>query len=113
MTQAQFIQCGDAVDFTAGAAITGGDVVVQGALVGIAKGDVANGALGSLAVYGVFDVVKAGGAGVTFAVGATVYWDDSNNLAVATDGSGANKSLGKCVLAAADDDVKVRVRLVQ
>ena len=67
----------------------------------------------ALAVAGVFDVAKEGGGGVTFAVGANVYWDDTNNVAVATDGAGANKLMGKAVAAAADADTSVRVRLSQ
>ena len=62
---------------------------------------------------GVFDVAKEGGVAVTFAVGDKVYWDDTNNFAVATDGAGANKLLGKAVAAAADADTSVRVRFSQ
>ena len=51
--------------------------------------------------------------GVTFAVGDKVYWDDGNDFAVATDGAGANKLLGKAVAAAADADTSVLVRLSQ
>ncbi len=50
---------------------------------------------------------------MTFAVGAIAYWDDTNNVAVATDGAGANKQLGKVMNAAADADSIVRVRLSQ
>jgi predicted RecA/RadA family phage recombinase len=113
MAQAEFVQEGSAIDYTPGSAVTAGDVVVQGDLVGIAKLDIAANALGALAVAGVFDVAKEGGGGVTFAVGANVYWDDTNNVAVATDGGGANKLMGKAVAAAADADTSVRVRLSQ
>ena len=61
----------------------------------------------------VFDIAKEGGVGVTFSIGDKVYWDDGNDFAVATDGAGANKLLGKAVLAAADADTTVRVRLSQ
>ena len=62
-------------------------------------------------MVGVFEVAKGAGAGVTFSAGALVYWDDTNKLAVATDGAGANKLLGKAITVAADDDATVRVRL--
>lgn len=113
MAQAEFVQTGDAVDYTPGADVAAGVVVVQSDLVGITKRDVKANELGALAVAGVFDVAKAGGAAVTFAAGDKVYWDDANDLAVATDGAGANKLLGKAVAAAADADTEVRVRLSQ
>lgn len=113
MAQAVFVHDGCAIDYTPGADVTGGDVVVQGSLIGVAKLDIKSGKPGALTVEGVFDFAKAGGAGVTFAVGALAYWDDTNNLAVATDGSGANKLLGKVVKAAVDADTTVRVRMSQ
>ena len=113
MPQAQFIQDGDAIDYTPGADVTGGDVVVLGDLVGVTKRDIKANELGALAVTGVFDFAKEGGAGVTFAAGAKVYFDDTNHVAVAADGGGANKYVGKAVLAAADAATTVRVRLSQ
>lgn len=111
--QAQFVHDGGAIDYTPGADVAAGDVVVQGNLVGVARTPLAANQPGSLAVRGVFDFAKAGGAGVTFAVGALVYWDAANHLAVAADGGGANKVVGKAVRAAVDADVAVRVRMNQ
>ncbi len=91
--------------------VAAGTVVVQDDLVGITTREILAGKLGAIAVEGVFDVAKEAGGGVTFAVGALAYWDETNKVAVATDGGGAHKLLGKVVLAAADDDAKVRVRL--
>ena len=113
MAQATFIHEGDAIDYTPGADVAPGDVVVQSDLIGIAKREIKANTLGALAVAGVFDVAKEGGVGVTFAVGDKAYWDDGNNFAVATDGAGANKLLGKAVVSAADADTTVRVRLSQ
>lgn len=113
MAQAQFVQEGDAIDYTPGADVAAGVVVVLSDLVGVTKRDIKANVLGALAVTGVFDVAKAGGGGVTFAIGNKVYWDDTNNVAVATDGAGANKLMGKAVLAAADAATTVRVRLSQ
>ena len=113
MAQADFVHRGDAIDYTPGADVAAGEVVVQSDLIGITKLDIAANELGALAVTGVFDVAKEGGVGVTFAVGDKVYWDDGNDFAVATDGAGANKLLGKAVAAAADADTSVRVRLSQ
>ena len=113
MAQAEFVHRGDAIDYTPEADVAAGEVVVQSDLVGIAKLDIKADVLGALAVSGVFDVAKEGGAGVTFAVGDKIYWDDGNDVAVATDGAGANKLLGKAVAAAADADTTVLVRLSQ
>jgi predicted RecA/RadA family phage recombinase len=113
MAQAQFIQEGDAIDYTPGGDLAAGDVVVLSDLVGVTKRDIKANQLGALAVTGVFDFAKTGGGGVTFAIGDKAYWDDATNVAVATDGAGANKLLGKAVLAAADADTTVRVRLSQ
>lgn len=111
MGLAEFIHDGRAIDHTPVADVAAGDVVVQGDLIGVAKLDISAGRLGALALEGVFDVAKEADGGVTFAVGSLAYWDESSELAVATDGNGAHKLLGKVVLAAADGDATVRVRL--
>ena len=113
MAQAVFVQAGDAIDYAPAGDVAPGDVIVQGDLVGIAKQEIKAGALGALAVAGVFDVAKASGAAVTFSAGEAVYWDDAAKLALTTDGAGANKLLGKAVADAADADEVVRVRLSQ
>ena len=110
---ARFIQNGNSIDYTPVADVSAGDVVVQGDLVGIAKLDIATGALGALAVTGVFDVPKATGVGSAIGAGLKVYWDVADGAAKTDDEAGANKYLGKTVLAADDDDATVRVRLEQ
>lgn len=111
MAQATFVHEGASIDYTPSAAIAAGDVVVQGDLVGVAKTLIAANALGSLAVDGVFDFAKATGGGTAIAIGANVYWDDTNNVATTT--ATGNKLIGKCVKAAADADATVRVRMSQ
>ena len=111
MAQATFVHDGDAIDYTPGADVVPGDVVVQSDLIGVAKREIKANELGALAVTGVFDIAKQAGGGVTFAVGDLAYWDDTNKVAVTTDGAGANKLLGKAVRAAADADATVRVKL--
>jgi predicted RecA/RadA family phage recombinase len=107
--QAQFVHEGDYVDYTPGAAVAAGDVVVQGDLVGVAKGDIAANKLGALALTGVFDFAKA--TNVAYAVGTILYWDDTNNIVTAT--ATGNKQVGKVVRGAATTDPTVRVRLSQ
>jgi len=111
MALAVFVQEGDQIDYTPSADVAAGDVVVQGDLLGIARCAIPAGTLGTLAVAGVFDVVKA--SETEFAVGAKAYWDATNKLAVTTDGGGANKFLGKVVRAAGAGATTVRVRLSQ
>ena len=113
MATGQFIHDGKAIDYTPGSAVSAGDVVVQGDLVGVAKLDIAANALGALAVEGVFDVPKAAGGGTAITAGAKVYWDVGDTEAKEDAESGANKYLGKVVIAAADADTTVRVRLEQ
>jgi len=111
MAEAKTVSFGSYVDYTPAAAVAAGTVVVQGDLVGIATRAIEANTLGALAVAGIFDIVKAGET--EFTAGAKVYWDGTNHVAVTTDGSGANKLVGKATQAAADGDTTVRVRLSQ
>ena len=111
MFKARFIHNGDAIDHTPAANVAAGDVVVQGDLVGVAKLDIPADTLGALAVKGVFDVTKDTGADTGFDAGAKVYWDSGNQRAAKT--ATGNKLMGKAVVAAADGDELVRVRLSQ
>lgn len=108
---AEFIQDGRAIDYTPVADVAAGEVIVQGDLIGVTKVPIPAEHAGTLAVEGVFDFDKEVEGGVTFAVGSIAYWDAVNNVAVTTDGSGANKPLGKVVREADDNDGTVRVRL--
>jgi predicted RecA/RadA family phage recombinase len=111
MAQAVFVQEGASIDYTPGADVAAGDVVVQGDLVGVAKLDIKANRLGALSVEGVFDFAKATGVGTALAAGTTVYWDDAANVATST--AAGNKQIGKVVRAAADADATVRVRMNQ
>jgi predicted RecA/RadA family phage recombinase len=108
-----FIHDGNAVDYTPGSDVPAGAVVVQGELVGVAKQPIAAGRLGALAVAGVFDFPKATGDSTAIAAGAVLFWDAGDQLATTDDAAGANKRIGKAVLAAGDDDELVRARLNQ
>jgi predicted RecA/RadA family phage recombinase len=111
MPQATVVQAGDTIDYTAGAAFSSGDVVVRGELVTVIATDLVNGELGATYVSGVVTIAKQGGASVTFADGAAVYWDDTNNRAAATSNSGANTLMGWAVGAAVDAATSVTVLL--
>jgi len=113
MATATFVHDGRAIDYTPGADVSAGAVVVQGELVGVAKVDIPANTLGALAVVGVFDFPKATGVGEGIPVGSEVHWDVADGVAKIDDESGANKYLGKTVAAAGDDDATVRVHLDQ
>lgn len=113
MAQATFVHDGAAIDYTPGVDVAAGEVIVASDLIGVAKTPIKANVLGALAVTGVFDLAKQAGGGVTFALGDKVYWDNTNNVAVATDGAGANKLFGKAVAAAANGASTVRARLSQ
>ena len=113
MATAQFIHDGDYIDYTPTASVAAGDVVVQGDLVGVAKGDIDANRMGAIAVTGVFDFPKASGVGTAISVGSIVYWDAGAQQATTSSGAGANKELGKTVAAAGDNDTTVAVRLSQ
>jgi len=109
MATATFIHDGKAIDYTPGADVSAGDVVVQQGLIGIAKLDIAADALGALAVTGVFDFpCDPGDTGIP--VGVQFYWDAGNGYATT---QAAGPALGKNVVATGNPATSVRVRLNQ
>lgn len=118
MAKATFVHEGDSIDYTPGADVGTGAVVVQNDLVGVTRTPLAANALGSLAVAGVFDIAKATGQGSAIAAGKKVYWKADPGVATTDADDGGNPAtayplLGKTVKAATDADETVRVRLTQ
>jgi predicted RecA/RadA family phage recombinase len=109
MPQATYVSDGKYIDHTPGSALSAGEVVVLGDLVGVVERPLSSGEAGALAVDGVFDFSK--NTGVAYTMGTILYWDDTNNV-VTTTASG-NKQIGKVARAAASADTTVRVRLSQ
>lgn len=109
MPQAVFVHDGYAIDYTPGADVASGDVIVQGDLVGVVRFDIKANVLGALAVAGVFDFAK--NTGVAYTVGQILYWDDTNNIVTST--ATGNKLIGKVARAAATTDTSVRIRMSQ
>lgn len=97
------------IDYTPGSALEAGDIVdLGGGLVGVANRAIAANEKDALDVGGgTYAVKKAAGTGVTFAVGAEVYWDTVAETAVATP-SANTIPFGICCAAAVtgDDNVK-------
>lgn len=84
-----YVYSGDVVDFTPGADIASGDVVIIGQQIGIALAPIANGATGSVALGGVFTVPKVSAA--VIAQGESVIYDLS---ALAFDDNAATPATG-------------------
>ena len=110
---AKFVHEGESIDYTPGADVLTGAVVVQAELVGVAQGPIKAGQLGSLAVAGVFDFPKALGAGSAIPAGTNAYWDAAAQNATKNAAAGANKLIGKAVKTTVDADTTVRIRLLQ
>ncbi len=118
--QATLVQNGDIVDYTpSGADVEPGDVVVDGALVGISSLLIEDGVLGSLQTSGIFNIVKITGV---LNRGVDVYWDATGDPQGGVGGSGAlttvaasNTFVGWCTQAAlsADEIVEVKLANVQ
>lgn len=104
-----FIQEGNTLTITAGADITSGSPVKVGNIVGIALGDIANGATGQIKIKGVFELPKK--ASLAISEGDVCHWDASPGEVTKTQGDGY--FLGFAVEAAAGDDTVVKVLLVQ
>lgn len=84
-----FNQEGEVIPFTAGAALTSGQVVALGNVLGVACAAYASGEAAELATEGVFTVPKVSGA--VIAIGETLTWDAS---AAAFDDNAATPASG-------------------
>lgn len=104
--KAKFLYDGNSIDYIPAADVAAGDVVVIGDIVGVAPFDIPAGALGAVALTGVWETVKDAAA---ITMGAKVYWNATDGKATATAGS--NKLLGYAVAAAAADGETVQVRI--
>ena len=103
--QARYIQRGESVDLRPAREIAAGEIVIQNGLVGVAKIPIAAGELGSIALSGVFDVVKT--AHCAFSTGSAVYWDAARQSAVTS----GDVLLGLAAESAKLTDSRVRVIL--
>lgn len=105
-----FIKPGKIISYTnGGSAINSGDVVViSGVGVGIATGDIANGAEGELLMEGIVSVTKNAGSPISF--GVPLFWDAGSGYVTTTPGS--HQLIGYCAKAALSADTSVQVALV-
>lgn len=93
------------VDYTPGADIAAGQVVVQGNVPMVAHRNIANGVKGALANKGgVYEVACA----AAIAVGKAVWWDDTNNRV--TETATSNTHFGHSIAASSESDTVVLVQ---
>jgi len=101
-----FIQSGTALTIPAPAAVASGDVVVLGAIIGVAQTDAESGADVAIVTEGVFTLPKE--APLTIDAGDVVYFDTAAGEVDTTD---TNHALGIAVADAASAATTVMVKL--
>ncbi len=110
---AKLVQEGRSIDYTPGADVASGAVVVQGKLLGVSPLDIPANTLGSIQVEGVFQFPKVTGVGTNYAAGTELYWDAAEGEATNDDDEGANALIGKSIKAVLTTDATVLIRLTQ
>jgi predicted RecA/RadA family phage recombinase len=100
---------GRRIDYTPSSAVSAGDVVVIGELVGVATEDIAASTLGAIDVQGVFDMPKAVTSSSALTAGAIVYWDAGNQVVTTT--ASTHKTAGYTIEAATATAALVQVKL--
>lgn len=102
-----FVQPGHQITMIAPYALTSGQGALVGALFGIAQHDALISAAVVLGIGGVYDITKQ--PAFAIAVGARVFWDDTNRRITTTATS--NFAVGIAIVAAVGADATVRVLL--
>lgn len=109
-----FVQPGENITVTAPYAVESGELVVIGAMVGVANSDAENGAEVVISTQGVFDLAKV--PAVVFTAGEVVYTTTAGGAVTdntdADSNSGGTVKVGYAVQAAGAGAGTVRVRLV-
>ena len=105
--KAVFYQDGERIDIVQSNDIESGDVVLIGELIGVQTNQIKKDENGSVAVSGVFKVVKK--SADTFTAGQKVYWD--NTLKQATSTASGNTLMGITVAQAGSSDSNVLVKI--
>lgn len=103
----KFVQPGEVIDYTAGANIASGQVVLMGVRIGVALAAIANGATGSVQVTGVFTIAKLSTDVV--AQGAALYWDNANSRLTTT--SAGNTLAGFATAASGSGTATVNIKI--
>ena len=102
-----YIQEGERIQYTAGADITSGQMVLVSKRLGVATADIANGDVGVLAMDGVYEIAKLSTDVV--AQGDLLYWDNVNSRLTLTATS--NTLAGYAHAAAGNGVTTVKIRI--
>lgn len=112
-----YVSPGEVITYTnsTGSDIVSGELVAVGNVIGVALGDIANGATGEVAIEGIHNVLKKSGADCVF--GTTLVLDVSQNPNSFDDGaftpaSGDISGGALCVEAAGTGVLTVKVKLL-
>lgn len=103
----KFVQPGEVIDYTAGANIASGQVVLMGARIGVALKAIANGETGPMQVTGVFNIAKL--FTDNMAQGALLYWDNTNSRLTTT--ASGNTLAGFAAAAAGATTTSVNIKI--
>lgn len=103
----KFVQPGEVIDYTAGANIASGQVVLMGARIGVALKAIANGETGPMQVTGVFNIAKL--STDNMAQGALLYWDNTNSRLTTT--ASGNTLAGFAAAAAGVSTTSVNIKI--
>lgn len=103
----KFVQPGEVIDYTAGANIASGQVVLMGSRIGVALKAIANGETGPMQVTGVFNIAKL--STDNMAHGALLYWDNTNSRLTTT--ASGNTLAGFAAAAAAASTTSVNIKI--
>lgn len=106
MSESTYHSEGVLIDYTPGTAKAAGDIEFHGDIAGQVVTDLAANEKGALRIEGVVSLTKA--SGTVFAAGAVVHWDNTNELAVASETDGI---VGRAVGGGADGQTYVLVKL--
>ena len=92
---------GESVNYTAGATISSGDVLVLGTnstlIMGVALEDIANGSIGAVAIEGVYNLPKVSAAVIV--QGESVIWDSSASEFDDNQATPASGDISACCVA--------------
>jgi predicted RecA/RadA family phage recombinase len=102
-----YVQKGENLTIAAPYDVTSGAFLKSGLIVGVASGDALSGADVDVVTVGIFDLPKV--STDVFAVGATVYWNDTSKLITST--TSGNTKIGVAVEAVGNPSGSVNVRL--
>ena len=105
-----FVREGDVFEVEApSGGLTKGNVYVAGNAFGVVLATAASGVNTQCKIGGVWDIPKLNAASMSMAVGANVHWHASGTNA--TTSATSNTKIGVALVAAANTDTTVRVRL--